>query len=203
LKLAAMATRKCRREYRIDGAEICVIDGLLSARAHLAVARALQNMPFRKVEADREGTLMRGFVADFAIDRVEDDPLVRATLAQVAAFFPGEAFTIARTYCNNNVYGDMSYPHRDASPKRPRDVTALYYANERWDKEWGGETIFYDATGDAVVCVAPQPNRLVLFRGWIEHRNGIPSRECYAPRLSFVLKLKARTGRSVRSVSGR
>jgi SM-20-related protein len=192
-----------KREHRIDGAEIYVIDDLLGARAHREVTRALHNMPFRKVEADREGTRMRGFVADFAIEAIEDDPLVHAILSRVASSFPRETFAVTRTYCNSNVYGDMSYPHRDASPKRRSDLTALYYANERWEQEWGGETIFYDATGDAVVCVTPKPNRLVLFRGWIEHRNGIPSRECYAPRLSFVLKLRARARGAAPGISRR
>ncbi len=198
-----MAKRRRTREHRIDGAEIHVIDDLLSPRAHAVAARALLNMPFRKLEADREGTLMRGFVADFATEHVADDPLVRAMLAQVALIFPAEAFAVSRMYCNNNVYGDMSYPHRDASPKRPKDVTALYYANERWEQDWGGETLFYDATGDALVCVTPRSNRLVLFRGFIEHRNGIPSRECYASRLSFVMKLRARPARPSRRVSKR
>jgi hypothetical protein len=186
-----MTKRKATRAERIDGAEIYVIDALLPAREHVEVARALRNLPFRKLEADREGTRMRGFVANFTLEQIEDDPLVCAIFAGLAQLFPGEQFEATRTYCNGNVYGDMSFPHRDASPKRPKDVTALYYANERWDQEWAGETIFYDATGDARVCVAPKPNRLVLFRGFIEHRNGIPSRECYEPRLSFVLKLRA------------
>jgi Rps23 Pro-64 3,4-dihydroxylase Tpa1-like proline 4-hydroxylase len=109
----------------------------------------------------------------------------------LARYFPGERFSIDRLYCNNNVYGDMARPHRD-SPAGSADVTALLYANPKWRPEWGGETIFYDRHQDAVACVAPRPGRVALFRSAIAHRNGVPSRECYEPRLVLALKFLRR-----------
>jgi hypothetical protein len=190
-----MAKRSITRDQRIDGRELYVLDGLLPDDESVALSRALSTMPFRKVEADREGTEMRGFVADFSVDEVREHPLVERMLAQVKRLFPRERFTVERAYCNSNVYGDMSHAHRDASPRRPKDLTAIFYANENWEKDWAGETTFFDDAGDAVACVAPRRGRLALFRGCIEHRNGIPSRECYSPRLTFVLKLRS-TARS-------
>lgn len=186
-----MPKRKLTRRQRIDGRELYVVDDLLPEGDNVALARSLATMPFSKVEADRDGTQMRGFVADFAIEEIRAHPLVEAILAQIKALFPRERFRVERAYCNSNVYGDMSHAHRDASPRRPRDLTAIFYANERWEKDWGGETTFFDEEGDAVACVAPRRGRLALFRGCIEHRNGIPSRECYSARLTFVLKLRA------------
>src|SRR3954452_6906068 len=115
-----MALAKRTREQRIDGAELYVLDRLLSRRAGETLARALARMPFRKVEADRDGTRMLGFVADFSREEIAGHPLVRAILAEVARAFPGEAFTLVRAYCNNNVYGDMAHPHRDSPRRRPR-----------------------------------------------------------------------------------
>jgi hypothetical protein len=186
-----MPRRRITRRQRIDDKELYVLDGLLPEDDNVALARALAAMPFRKAEADRAGTQMRGFVADFETRQVGSHPLVEAILAQVKRLFPGERFHIERAYCNSNVYGDMSYAHRDASARRPGDLTAIFYANEHWEKDWGGETMFFDDEGDAVACVAPRRGRLALFRGCIEHRNGIPSRECYSARLTFVLKLRA------------
>lgn len=50
----------------------------------------------------------------------------------------------------------------------------LYYANVKWDDEWGGETLFYDKENN-LICVIPYtPNRMVVFDGDIVYRfNGL------------------------------
>ena len=62
--------------------------------------------------------------------------------------------------------------HTDTSD--PQAITFLYYANSSWRAAWGGETVFYDREGDAVMAVAPRPGRLVAFHSNILHRAGIP-----------------------------
>jgi SM-20-related protein len=187
----AAAGRRLTREQLIDGLELFIVDDLITGRQAAALSGAMATMPFRKTEIDRRGTRFRGFVTDFPVAEIGGHFLVRTITEEVARFFAGERVTLDRAYCNNNVFGDMSHPHRDSPVARPRDITALFYVNERWDKEWGGETIFYDNQGDSVVCIAPRAGRLALFRSCIEHRNGIPSRECYEPRLTFVMKYRA------------
>ncbi|PRQ06680.1 2OG-Fe(II) oxygenase [Enhygromyxa salina] len=56
----------------------------------------------------------------------------------------------------------------------PQALTFLYYANSSWRAGWGGETVFYDDDGDAMMVVAPRPGRLVAFHSNILHRAGIP-----------------------------
>ncbi|MFV8756273.1 2OG-Fe(II) oxygenase [Nannocystaceae bacterium ST9] len=62
--------------------------------------------------------------------------------------------------------------HTDTSD--PQAITFLYYANPSWRAGWAGETVFYDARGDASVVVAPRPGRLAVFHSNILHRAGIP-----------------------------
>lgn len=184
-------TKRKVREQRIDGRELYVLDGVLSPSDTRALCGSIAALPFHKRERDRAGTQMRGFVADFDVERCADHLIVAALWELLATHFPGEAFDLWRMYCNNNVYGDMSHPHRDSQPPA-QDVSAVFYANAHWDIEWGGETLFYDDAGDAVACVMPKPGRVALFRGAILHRNGVPSRECYEPRLTLVFKFLAR-----------
>jgi hypothetical protein len=53
--------------------------------------------------------------------------------------------------------------------------------------------MFYDG-GEARHTVAPRPGRLVIFDGALVHRVGVPSRECYVPRITVAFKFaRART----------
>ena len=72
-----------------------------------------------------------------------------------------------------------------------RELTALWFLCERWDTEWGGETLFYDATGDAQIAVTPKPGRLLLFDGAIRHAGKPPNRNCPVARYTFAIKLRA------------
>jgi SM-20-related protein len=192
MRVSSMKKKKSTREYSINGRALYVIDNLLPRQASRSLSRFMASLPFQKLEFDRKGTMMRGFVANFNLAACKDDPIVKAVTAQAQAYFPATRLTLYRMYCNNNVYGDMSYPHRDCQPERAHDLTAVFYANERWEQDWGGETLFYDDEGDAVACVSPRPNRLALFHGAILHRNGLPARECYEPRLALALKFRGR-----------
>lgn len=106
----------------------------------------------------------------------------------MAASRPGERYRAYRAYTNHAAYGDMLYTHCDCGPDQ-RELTALWYMTTHWEPEWGGETMFFDSSGDAMFCVSPRPGRLVLFDGAIPHVGRPPSRICYAPRYTFAIKL--------------
>ena len=74
--------------------------------------------------------------------------------------------------------GDTLLTHVDALPQA-RELTALWFVCERWDTEWGGETLFYDDAGDAEIAVSPKPGRLLLFDGAIRHAGKPPNRNCH------------------------
>jgi SM-20-related protein len=188
--LAARTRHRLTRRHTVDGRELLVLDGVISVADARLLGQSLEALPYRKTERDVPGDRMRGFVANFDVARCREHTFVVAIERLIARYLPKERFSLWRMYCNNNVYGDMSRPHRD-SPPRARDVTALLYASPVWRPEWAGETIFYDKAGDAVACVAPRPARVALFRSAIVHRNGVPSRECYEPRLVVALKYLA------------
>ena len=84
----------------------------------------------------------------------------------------------------------MLYAHCDCGPDQ-RELTALWFMATEWEPEWGGETLFFDRTGDAMFCVSPRPGRLVLFDGAIPHVGRPPTRICYTPRYTFAIKLAA------------
>lgn len=66
------------------------------------------------------------------------------------------------------------------------DKTLLYYGNGKWDKNWGGETLFCNNKGEIEIAVEFKPNRIVLFDNHIEHKPAPLSLLSYPYRFIFV-----------------
>ena len=67
--------------------------------------------------------------------------------------------------------GNSTKIHQDGSSK-----TFLYYANLKWELDWGGHTIFTDDNLESIeyTCVY-KPGRVVVFDGMIPHMISTPS----------------------------
>ena len=115
-------------------------------------------------------------------------PLIAALISQTVAVssevYPSLNLRLQRMHCNTHLYGDVPHAHTDSTP----GVTALYIANPRWEANWMGETIFCNDDGEPLYAVIPKPGRLLVFSGDIIHRGGVPSRECFEPRISIAFK---------------
>lgn len=184
---SAQATRVNIR--KIDGKSIWVIDGLFAPFVVDMFYALFRDQKYSCQEIDSDATLSHiNWSVDFDQQVVAENRELRhlasTVAAQVEACFPGEQFDLQRFYCNAISFAD----HMHAHPDIVGGVTALYYANARWDDDFHGETLFYSLAGEPVVAVAPRPGRLVIFPGEIRHRAGMPSRTCMERRLSVAFK---------------
>lgn len=50
-----------------------------------------------------------------------------------------------------------------------RQMSCVYYLNEQWSKEFGGELILYDKNDKQLLSVLPIANRLICFRSDLPH----------------------------------
>ncbi|TQD48926.1 hypothetical protein FKV25_04500 [Lysobacter aestuarii] len=124
------------------------------------------------------------------IEALVRQPIFEVTRRAVMGFSsPGHGYRPYRAYTNVASYGDMLFTHTDCLPEQ-RDLTALWYLCDRWDVEWGGETVFYDANDELMCAVRPRPGRLVVFDGAIKHAGRAPNRICYTPRYTFAIKFE-------------
>lgn len=73
--------------------------------------------------------------------------------------------SLYRMYINCFAPLEQPYFHTDGDPG---DITFLYYVNEFWDYQEGGETQFI--VNDEIYGVRPIPNRMVYFDASILHR---------------------------------
>jgi SM-20-related protein len=94
---------------------------------------------------------------------------------------------LERCYANAHAYGAEGTAHTDSV--NPDCFTAIYYPNERWSPNWGGETVLFNKEeNDIIGCIYPKPNRLFIFPGTMSHVARGVSRTCPLLRISLMFK---------------
>lgn len=178
------------RSAQIHGRDIFVFDGLVPAEESARYFAALSGAAFTRTETARADSVeYRHWVCEMPLENLPRTSLWHATEKVVAELRPNERFRPYRVYTNYASYGDTLLTHVDASPES-RELTALWFVSEKWETEWGGETLFYDDSGDAQVAVSAKPGRLLLFDGAIRHAGKPPNRNCNVSRYTFAIKLR-------------
>ncbi|MFL6549561.1 MAG: 2OG-Fe(II) oxygenase [Povalibacter sp.] len=178
------------RLLRIDGRDIAVFDGLLAADEAQRYAVTIKHAAFTRTEMARPDNVeVRHWVCEMPLENLPRTSLWPATMQAVSAIRASEQYAPYRCYTNFASYGDVLLSHVDALPDR-RELTALWFLCEQWDIEWGGETLFFDNSGEAQIAVAPRPGRLLLFDGAIRHAGRPPNRNCPVSRYTFAIKLR-------------
>lgn len=132
--------------------------------------------------ADEEGQTS----VDRAAELARNAPVVHALWQGLQATLM-QGHRLVRCYANAFSYGCDGTLHTDS--RRPDSFTAIYYPNKRWQPDWGGETLFFNADKtDIVGAVYPKPNRLVMFNGTIPHVARGLSRGCPTLRITLMFK---------------
>ena len=70
----------------------------------------------------------------------------------------------------------------------PNQFGCVYYVNPTWEKNWAGETLFFDDKIDKVIETSLyEPNKLIIFDGSIPHT--IRAQNIMGPSYRFTLTL--------------
>ena len=159
------------REGEIDGMKLLVYDGLVPNDQIAMLEKAFLQNPFLWSEiAKPEAGEYRHWARDLDLDATRQLPIYSAVMSALNPFCNAErAYQLYRAYCNHAAYGDVLMIHTDCLPQN-NELTALWYLCEKWDVEWGGETLFYNSQEDAEFVCSPKPGRLVIFDGRIPHQ---------------------------------
>ena len=181
--------------HEVDGLEIVVLDGCFPKKKVQEVFEFFSGISnWHRESGDDDPNawhLSAGFQISKKLDHV--DPF-RKMRELVLDLFPKEKQIPYRAYCNLTKYGDQANAHQDCE-KGALDFTCLYYANPEWHRNWGGETLFYNKRGDTAAAINPKPGRIVIFRGAIAHRNGVPCKAAPCARYSVAYKLRHKGSR--------
>lgn len=174
----------------ISGREVFICDNFVSDETASRIGKLIRTLHFQRSEKSRPDLPVSGAAAEITPEHGDHEPFFAEMRRIGEDMFPNEQFVPERTYVNSSVYGDIYFAHRDCEAGL-KNVTILYYANLVWHADWGGETLFFNDQHDAELAVTPRPGRLVVSRGAILHRGGVPSRACHEERLTIACKLRA------------
>lgn len=177
------------RTASIEGREVFVFDDLVAPEETALYSGAITQAAFTRTETARPDVDTRHWVCEMPLENLPRTSLWVATEKVVAELRPSERYRPYRVYTNYASFGDTLLTHVDALPNA-RELTAIWFLCDRWDTEWGGETLFFDGAGDAQIAVSARPGRLVLFDGAIRHAGKPPNRNCPVARYTFAIKLR-------------
>lgn len=176
----------------VDGRTLRVCDGLFDVETIRAIDELVRTCPYTFDNADSpEDRHNRRWKAEFTAEICERQPFFTRTLQLLTEHHRGRPLQLDRIYANVNAFGERFFPHTDGESGRP-GITALYYANARWEEAWGAETVFYEA-GEPAFVVLPKPGRLALFDAAITHRGSPPTSVSPEPRWSIAFKISEPT----------
>jgi SM-20-related protein len=176
------------RSALVSGRELFICDGMIDPATTARIGAVVKSLHYVRREKSRPGVPGLAAVCDIAPNMIPGDVFLQSLRRIAEQVLPAERFTDQRAYVNSSVFGDGYYTHRDCEPQE-KHVTALYYANLEWQTDWGGETIYFNDSEDAELVVSPRPGRVVIARGAILHRGGVPARICHEERYTLAYKL--------------
>jgi len=178
------------RTETISGKKLAVFDNVFSQEEISFCFKALKNLPYYLNDVDSNQTeYSKHWKAEFELSEINEIPVFKKIAELTLEIFKNKKPELKRIHSNIHLYGDMQFPHVDSK----NGCTALLYANDVWESKWMGETIFFSDENEALFSIAPKPGRLIFFHGHIIHRAGVPSRECFEPRISLAFKFSFNT----------
>lgn len=110
----------------------------------------------------------KNFGSTFSKSDLKEMGLLDALPKKIKSKFNMSYKTVTRTLVNAITSYGLYHPHDDSGN---HDIWSfLYYANMRWDLEWGADTLFLNDDRKSVrQHVQPLPNRVVVFDATIPH----------------------------------
>lgn len=99
-------------------------------------------------------------------------------------------FKLSRCYASANTYGFSGEYHTDDSAKEYNEIiTIMFYLNDKWDLEYGGETFFLNPDKNEIEhAIIPKPARAVIFDGFIYHGPRPLNKFCNELRMVLTFK---------------
>jgi Rps23 Pro-64 3,4-dihydroxylase Tpa1-like proline 4-hydroxylase len=110
------------------------------------------------------------------------------------SFNAGKMYPYNVSYNSGNP-GDTPWEHQDGFTKGVFDITVIIYVNTEWNKNWGGETVYYNNDGEVALSVLPKPGRVVIHEARINHASRPPT-NAMEEIMRFTLAIKCTNNKS-------
>ena len=138
-----------------------VLDHFLNEKDCIGIIRYCRNASYRYGGVDKTGCPPTGMVHDIK-ENSEVYQLVKSKI--INSYLHVRKLNLDRMYVNCFAPSENPYFHTDGN----RGITFLYYANDSWDLDDGGETQII--VNGEIKGILPIPNRIVGFDANLVHR---------------------------------
>lgn len=170
----------------IDELPLWIFDGVLSCHEHDAVygycinsLYTLKHLSDPKIDSFSNNR----FVSVLTPEQIRTLPTTKLFFELTADInLPSQ---IKSVYINS--YDKLSSCSAHVDCAKPA-LTMLYYANTKWDIDWGGETLFFNNAKEIAFGSVFKPNRVVLFDSRILHIAKMPTIKANASKFSIAYK---------------
>lgn len=169
-----------------------VYDGIFNYSEVSGIYNALTHQDYKLANANRgdvqtlQDRKLVSYVSPQTLDQIHfwDGPLDPILNLHI----PSEEYGIFKAYVNLGLYTDTHEVHVDHYYDRA-GKTLLYYVNETWNRDWGGETQFLDEKAEEILFTSQfVPGRVVIFDSNIPH--SAKPQSINGPAYRFTLAIK-------------
>ena len=138
-----------------------VLDHFLNEKDCIGILQYCRNASYRYGEVDKKGFPPTGMIHDIK-ENNEVYQLVKSKI--INSYSQVRKLNLYRMYVNCFAPCENPYFHTDGD----RGITFLYYVNDSWDLDDGGETQI--VVNGEIKGILPFPNRIVGFDANLVHR---------------------------------
>lgn len=174
--------------YTNDGRAMHVFDGLFDLQTRTRFFMFIKNSKFLITGGggvEPEDIADQQFQAMYSFEQLLDFGMMEKHNSDGFAEVI-EGYAPIRSYALATNYTSQPHFHPD-----PPGLTLLYYANMKWDKDWGGETMFADDMLDEIIYTSMYvPGRVVIFDSSIPHKPCTPTIKANPFRFTYVINFK-------------
>lgn len=181
-----------KKTFKIDDKSISVYDGVFSFQENLEIYEFICQQPF--IRSNVDNNFHNNKDIDIKWSCLLKEPNIISNLIDRAYNdldeLKDQKIKIFRQYINFSTCETVDQIHVDSQVGSINSYTILHYVNFKWDKNWHGETVFYNSAADEIeVSTMIKPGRIVVFDSNIVHSARPPSRIAEYGRYTIATKL--------------
>jgi hypothetical protein len=111
------------------------------------------------------------FKSNFSEDEMNEIAFLNSpSFSSIKHYVSNEEFRIRSCWSIASSPFSTQYYHVDCLTPNIKSKTLLYYVNNRWNTNWGGETVFSNNSGESEIIIDYVPGRTVIFDSSILHK---------------------------------
>lgn len=188
--------------------DIVILDDCFNSNEiSLIYTMCFHNRPY--VIANRSHTDIQHLTHERLVSQLSDDDISLSGLfsgprREIFGKYVCMDSNIQFAYINLGIKSDEYKIHLDfmGRNKNINPKTLLYYANQEWDVNWGGQTLIFDSSGKEIVhSIAFKPGRVAIFDSRIPHTATTCEPQGPAYRFTIAIKLLEKTNEQLVSKS--